>query len=142
MGILIAALFGGLMIALGLLGAEVWIVAKVPASRGIIERLHPYREKIGMLSIALGLTGTVWWVAVFHYLGWVPMYVLLVVAKIVLLLGLGMIFSFERLRSYLKNPAAPALMCLETLRAKITRAQPVMGGAALVLGILHFIMSL
>ncbi len=130
-------IFSLLLIALGLLGAKDLIIGKLPASRNFLDKLNHYKEPIGLAGLLIGLVSLAAWILVLRYTITTPFQIILAIVTTIVLVGLGIIFSMDLIRSQLKDPNTKFLTKLEGFRLQLAAYQQIMGLAAIVLGILH-----
>ena len=133
-------ILGILLIILGLLAAEVFIVSKLPAAANLIARLHPYQEAIGITALVIGFLTFLEWVTVWlPHLNLFPLRGLIALAAVFAAVSLGLIFGLDTLRRNLKDPIPPLILSADTLRLKLLPYKEMLGLAAIVLGIISIL---
>jgi hypothetical protein len=125
-----------LLLALSVIGADSFIIAKVPASKKYIDKLVRYRAVIGFAGIVVSVACLLQWFAIAHFAGLASGPVLFALVAILLTLVLGFVFGLSYIRDSLKDPNAPFLLKAEGFRIKLLPFQQQLSLAGLVVGII------
>jgi hypothetical protein len=127
----------------GLLAASAWISAREPRARELYARVERYRGGFGVLLLAWAVL-----VLVFRYIvalpAWLeaPFDLLVYTTSILCDIAIGFLLGFPLLSRWLSRRQPDAAAKAEQLRARLRPFQIVLGGAAIVSGVVLLFLSL
>lgn len=130
--------FSILLILLGLLGAEGFVTAKLPATKASIEKLKAFQEMLGLLGLVFGCIFLVNWLDMFGRFRVAPAHFFIMFGSVFSMLALGLVFGLELVRRNLKDTSSTLFIKLDNFRNFALRFQQRFGIAALILGVVTF----
>ena len=123
------------LIVLGMLGAASLIMAKKPGTKVFFDTISPYQSWFGLVSAGVG----VWWLLQtllnIMYYPFVPLIIML--AAIAVMIGLGLIFGFGVLKTFINSSATKIKISL--MIKMLIPYQVTLGIVGIVLGIVGLI---
>jgi hypothetical protein len=132
-------ILGILLVVLGLLAAENFIVSKIPAAKDLIAKLRVYEEAIGITGMVIGFLSFLEWLSWLPHLNLFLLRGLIALASVLVAFALGLIFGLEALRRNLKDPTPAVIIHLDGIRFKLVPYKELLGLAGLVLGIISIL---
>jgi len=129
-------LYSLLLIVLGLLAAQEYIVSKLPASRKLIDALDGYAEYAGIAGLVLGIHWLIEGVGLVGHPGISPLIILKIWGSALVTLALGLIFGLSLIRRFLNDNAATFLAKADELRTSLLPYRKELGLASLALGVI------
>ena len=126
------------LLTIGILGAYNYILSRFPEAQGGLDKLSIYSGWIGLVAAGWGALLGVIFIIQFGY--WLVMAVISL-ATIIVLLALGLIMGLGKGRDLAKEgEAQERLDKLEKWRYRLAPYQGQLGLAALILGVVSFVM--
>ncbi len=118
------------LLALGVLGASSVIVKKKPDAKQLIEKLAKVSGWVGLVSALIGLWVLIWCLRFISAMSAIPLIWLTTLATAAVMIGLGFIFGYGMVTTYLSEQAKQKG---EQMRQKLVAFQLPLGYVSLAL---------
>lgn len=127
------------LVLLGLLGAENFVVSKLPAMRTFMDSLKKYQEIVGFAGIVFGVIYGAQWIDDIGTIRTNPAHFFILLFSVIMSFGLGLVFGLEVIRRNLKDTSSPIFLKLDAFRQLSVRFQNGFGISSIVLGVLNYL---
>ena len=135
-------LSGLITVAGGILAASALIIARKPNAKDLIDKLTPYQGWIGVVAVIWGFLWGLRLLAHAGSEGLSPVIWLASLAGCILAILLGLLLGYGLIAQYVLGNSPEFQRRGEEIRARLGRRQMPLGVAAIVVGVVTFLMFL